>query len=553
MDEPKSMIGPYPTPRPVGDEEPARAFVVVRENDSTAILDLPLGVEVRLGSSDRAGVRVGSGGEDFGILRWNGRRLRLEPGPDSLFLHGKIVEAGMELTPGMELTTGNAELVFGIAAPTHGVRRTLGHQEFRERLYEELARATRSGRPTAVGMVRCHSEDEADVIARACLQTFRAGDVVAEYAPGELELLLPDTGAETALLVIERAIASTELDATAGVAVAPINGDNPERLLRAARSALARARDVDGRPVSIPPPRETPRLEPVAHDPTTKRLLDAIDRLASTRSAVLFVGEISSGKGAFARWLHERRGGARSDLSVLQCATLVHERAAAKLFEQEPAFYGKKTIMFDEICELPSEVQTRVRELLDRRPDLCIFATTHRSLPDLVDRELFDRALYERIAESVLHVPALRQRPGDILPLATHFADELGAKRPVRFSPGALARMHGYPWPGNVLELRNAIERAVRLARGGEIQADHLPSEALPFTPQERRLRDHVDRIERDAIVSALADTNQNQTRAAKQLGISRRALIYKMEKYGLKPPPGAARKASSEGPPRSE
>ena len=87
--------------------------------------------------------------------------------------------------------------------------------------------------------------------------------------------------------------------------------------------------------------------------------------------------------------------------------------------------------------------------------------------------------------------------------------------------------------------------RALKLAGGGEILAEHLPSDNLPVATGEGRLREHVDSVERDAIVKALAEANHNQTHAARRLGLSRRALIYKMEKYGLKPPPGSIRPPS--------
>src|SRR6185503_19259656 len=105
--------------------------------------------------------------------------------------------------------------------------------------------------------------------------------------------------------------------------------------------------------------------------------------------------------------------------------------------------------------------------------------------------------------------------------------------------------MRTYSWPGNVLELRNAMERAVTLADGGEILAEHLPGDLSDV--DSGRLRDHVGNVERDAIIKALADNNYNQTHAARILGISRRALIYKMEKYGLKPPPAGRREDEEE------
>jgi DNA-binding NtrC family response regulator len=127
-------------------------------------------------------------------------------------------------------------------------------------------------------------------------------------------------------------------------------------------------------------------------------------------------------------------------------------------------------------------------------------------------------------------------RAESIVPLAQNFAKQFKSDRPVKLSPGAIDRMRMYSWPGNVLELRNAMERAVALADGGEILAEHLPGDLNDAG--EGKLRDHVGSVERDAIIKALADNNYNQTHAARILGISRRALIYKMEKYGLKPPP---------------
>jgi DNA-binding NtrC family response regulator len=180
--------------------------------------------------------------------------------------------------------------------------------------------------------------------------------------------------------------------------------------------------------------------------------------------------------------------------------------------------------------------------MLERARNVRIVATTHRALAGLVERGAFDSRLYSRLAEHVVDLPPLRSRPEDIIPLAERFAAEHGARQPVRLSPGALARLRSHPWPGNVLELRNAMERAVRLSGGGEILAEHLPTDVLPAAG-DGRLREHVDSVERDAIVKSLADANHNQTHAAKRLGISRRALIYKMEKYGLKAPPGQLRK----------
>ena len=109
----------------------------------------------------------------------------------------------------------------------------------------------------------------------------------------------------------------------------------------------------------------------------------------------------------------------------------------------------------------------------------------------------------------------------------------------------AMAEIQSYHWPGNILELKNTVERAILLAEDEEISVEHLPlSESGASQSAEGRLRDHVDNIERDAIIKALSENNNNQTHTAKQLGISRRALIYKLEKYGLKTPPKVKQRA---------
>jgi two-component system response regulator AtoC len=175
-----------------------------------------------------------------------------------------------------------------------------------------------------------------------------------------------------------------------------------------------------------------------------------------------------------------------------------------------------------------------------------VLATTTRPLSQLVERGAFDAELLKIVSGATVEVPPLRARPEDLLSLVESFAREAGARAPLRISAGAVARLRSYPWPSNVIELRNAIERAVVLAAEGDIMAEHLPHDPLPIAATRGGLRDHVDSVERDAIVKALAECNQNQTHAAKRLGLSRRALIYKMEKYALKAPPKTVVRATA-------
>ena len=454
----------------------------------------------------------------------------------------------MELKPGDELACGAAQLVVGVSAPlTAWGRRALTHHEFRERLYEELARAARGGRPTALLMLSARTGEGGRVTAKA-LESFRAGDVVATYASDELELLLPDTDGPTARAVVQRILAEAELEASVGLAVAPDHGDSPERLIRSARRALAAAGENGG--FAEPPEREAVVSDPSDHmesrDEATRALLADLEDAAADDAPVLLLGEKSAGKSIFARYLHRRSSRREGPFVVLPCAALLDEEVALEVLTDELLEQALGGVLFlDEVVELDRAGQRRIVEWAEAAErDVRFVATTHRAIKALVERDAFDRALYELIAVHVVEVPALRNRPEDILPLARRFAVEAGASEPVRFSAAALARLRSYPWPGNVLELRNAMERAVCLARDSEILAEHLPSEPMPIASSEGRLREHVDNVERDAIIKALADCNHNQTHAAKRLGISRRALIYKMEKYGLKRPPRGSRRS---------
>jgi sigma-54-dependent transcriptional regulator len=205
------------------------------------------------------------------------------------------------------------------------------------------------------------------------------------------------------------------------------------------------------------------------------------------------------------------------------------------------------TLLLDELGDLPREAQAAMRKaLLARRDAFRVIGTTQRAVAGLVARGAFDAELLALFSGQPAELPPLRARTADILPLATRFALEAGSPTPVRWSPGAVARLRSYPWPGNVLELKNAMHRAVRLAGNGELLGEHLPNEPMPIASNRGRLREHVDGMERDAIIKTLADCNHNQTHAAKALGISRRALIYKMEKFGLKPPPHSGRRLST-------
>jgi two-component system response regulator AtoC len=553
----RRLAAPSSAPPPPPSDEAPSAFVAVQSDGESYFVDLPYGREVVLGSGHDCEVRIE--GQNIArahaLMLWDGARfyLRRLAGADfaELLLHGKEVTERVEVFADDEIVLGDARLAPGVAGPySSGGRRPLDHDSFRERLLEELARAARTGRPVALAMVRA-TRGEAALIAKAALETFRAGDVVGVYGPDELELLLPDAASDKARSVVARVLAQAGIaDASAGVAVAPDDADNGERLMRAARAALDHALTKSSHRVAIaiPPPRYSKLPdEPVSVDPLSRALLESLARYAAADTRVLFVGEASVGRSVYARWLHDRGPRRAKPFLVVRATATTNDAESVESFlratEQAFATTGTGTVFIEEIFELAVSAQEGLRALLAAHPHVRVLSSTHRDPDDVRARDVFDVDLFDSLVQARIEIPPLRERPLDIVPLAEQLAKEMSPGSPARFSVSALARLRSHAWPGNALELRNVLERAVRLAGSSEIKAAHLPGGAQRIAAPDTSLRDRVDVLERDTIAKALVEHGQNQTQTAIALGISRRALIHKMEKYGLKPPPAPTRK----------
>jgi two-component system response regulator AtoC len=320
--------------------------------------------------------------------------------------------------------------------------------------------------------------------------------------------------------------------------------------------------------------------EPTAQDPRSQQTFHLARKVASTPITVLLLGETGTGKEVVAELIHRSGPRARRPFVRLDCASLPPTLLESELFGHERgAFTGADrrkigyfeaaeggSILLDEIGELPSGLQAKLLTALERRVvcrigsteeipiDVRVIAATNRDLEEEVKQGRFREDLYYRLAVFTIFVPPLRDRPGDIMPLAgrfaRQFATELGQPVPPVSEP-ARAALESYGWPGNVRELRNAIERAVVLTPEGEIGVDALPesvqvrsarSGPRAGAPVPVELDGHVPaqlvQIERAAVIAALDACGGNQTQAARRLGMSRRSLIYKMERFGLKSPP---------------
>lgn len=448
-------------------------------------------------------------------VRWDGARLHLEASHDEqVFVGGKRLDGEVELSPGDDVEAHGHHLVVGIAAPSlQPQRRSFTHTELEERIAEELARAARAWRPTALAMVRVRHAEGARVL-EAALAGLRAGDCVATYAPDEIEMLLPDTTRERAERVVGRTLDEAGVSgAIVGIAVAPDDADRPERFLRASRLALRAASGLG------PPPT---RAVHVLVDEASKAVRDALSARSSER-AVLVRGEPNTGRSTFVR-------------SVLEPTTSVVRVPCAR-FDADAisSVPSGALILLEDVDQLAPELRDAV---VHRFAGHRVIATSERA----VDVRWGALGLWLGAGREAVEVPPLRQRLDDVHPLALALGRAWAGREP-SFSAAALARLRSYPWPGNIVELEVAIERAMLLAGEGDIQAEHLPGADGMRASGDGRLREHVDSVERDAILRALAETNHNQTIAARKLGLSRRGLIYKMEKYGLKPPPTSAAK----------
>jgi DNA-binding NtrC family response regulator len=297
-----------------------------------------------------------------------------------------------------------------------------------------------------------------------------------------------------------------------------------------------------------------------------RELFGILERVAPTELAALLLGETGTGKELIARAIHEASPRRAAPFGVFDCASVEPSLIGAALFgHRKGSFTGATedrkgafraahggTLFIDELGELPLDLQPRLLRVLERREvqvlgddtavrvDVRVVAATHRDLRALVTEGKFRKDLYYRLAGVVIDVPALRERAGDVVPLARTFLER--ARPGTRLSPGACARLEAHSWPGNVRELRAAMDRAAVLGRGPELTERDLmlePGPEAPATagPGAGRGPRSLEAVEREAIEEALRATGWNRNQAARILGIAAKTLREKIERYGLVPP----------------
>jgi DNA-binding NtrC family response regulator len=531
------------------DETQRRCLLVIGES-SVAKHDLPESGELVLGrdpgcdiaipheslSRRHALLRVGPEMTIEDLDSMNGttvREQRLPPRtPVALQLH-EVVDLG-----GVMIVVQQR----GTDRPT---RRIWSHGYFEARLVEECARAESE----RFSVVRIACEGVADAAIEDALRADLGATVVGRYLPGHYEALV---GGSVELARVRECLEARQISAHAGVAYYP-------RDARDADGLLAAAAPEAGRSVVGPAP-----------DGGMQGLRRLVQRIAASTINVLILGETGVGKEMLAESVHRESPRAGKQFLRLHCAALSESLLESELFGHEKgAFTGAVatkqglletaeggTVFLDELGELSPATQVKLLRVIETREmtrvgglkpvsiNVRFVAATNRDLEAEITRGTFRSDLYFRLNGISLTIPPLRSRRGEIRTLAQTFAERAAREigRTPEISEQAMALLEGYSWPGNIRELRNVIERAVLLCGDDPISPEHLPLEkmraVLPtITHNIDQLKEQIRDLDKEAVLDALARCAGNQSEAAALLGITRRALVYKLDQYRLPRP----------------
>jgi DNA-binding NtrC family response regulator len=488
--------------------------------------------------------------------------------------------------PGEAIRIGFTIIMIQRRGSAPQARRVRTHATFEERLQESCEVSERTGATFAVARLKISGGDlegrAADVLAAG----LRSGDLLAQYAAADYELLLPDTTPDRARAIVDGLRARLDaagLASQVATAVFPADARTPDGLIEKVNAGLLGLdTDADG--------------EPVVRSEAMRKLFKMAGRAAVGQGSdgligVLILGESGVGKDVLAHWVHAKSPRAEKPFVAVNCGAFTETLLSSELFGHERgAFTDAKTakagileaaaggtVFLDEIGDMPLHLQVRLLHAIQNRTitrvgdaarpraiDVRFVAATNRDLPAMVAAGSFREDLYYRLNQITLTVPPLRERADEIEALVRRFlARAAGRRRAPRLSAEALEILRSYWWPGNVRELRNMIDRALVLCEGPEIGAEHLDLEKIrttrmtpaaklsaapgesPDAPEDAPPLDLSpgQLAERKRIIAMLAECSYNQKLAATRLGISRGTLFSRMRRYGIPGPRAAIRR----------
>ena len=547
--------------------------LLVMSAEAFVSLPLPQSGQVSVGRSTKCDVQV-----DDPLVSRHHVRLHIGPtleiedmrGVNRTRVRDVPIDAGarVPLASGEAVGIGSTVLVVERARRVGTPRRIWSHKFFEARLREECQRGAEAGRAFALG--RLHLERPLPWVQVVPIldRDVPAPHLFAAYGPHDYELLLFELTQEDAAQLIDtvrRSLAALDSQPSAAIAWYPRDGRTADALLARA-NALVRPKAESSAPNIVLP------AEPAS---AMAQVLEFARRAAKGTINILILGETGVGKEVMAQAIHRQSPRANGRLLPLNCAGLSEGLLESELFGYEKgAFTGAVqakiglleaasggSIFLDEVGEMTLPVQARVlraianREILPlgalkpRPIDVRLIAATNRDLVAEVAKGRFRRDLYYRLNGISLKIPPLRERRTEIPALAATFlvehASDLGRAAPT-LSPASRDLIERHEWRGNIRELKNVIERALLLCEGDVIHPEHLSLEsdgATAFAEVEAteptRVRDltYEQEDERRVILEVLKANVWNQSRAARALGMPRRTLIAKLDRYRIPRP----------------
>jgi DNA-binding NtrC family response regulator len=511
-------------------------------------------------------------------------------------VNGERIIGAQVLTRGDIVSIGSSHIIVQGDARSSSAR-VLPMDELRQRLIEEVDRSLRYHRSLALLALVVEEPPPTGALAWILATTLPSVRVIGSDDARLIVALLPEHHAAGARALGQRVVETLSDQggrARAAVAVYPDDGGNADSLIAGVRTAARRAEVgevvVGGGVAHV---RRLGEREVIVADPAMVRIYELIERLARSNLTVLICGETGSGKENAAFAVHHGSPRAGQTFLTLNCAALQDTLLESELFgHKKGAFSGATsdkiglleqasggTVFLDEVGELSLAAQAKLLRSIENRRiirlgdthereiDIRIVAATNRDLEQEVAAKRFRQDLYFRLSTALVHLPPLRERPGEIPILARAFLQRAceAAERDIPGLSGpVMARLTAYHWPGNVRELSNVIRYVAAIATGPVVEITHLPAAVFASgqpdrdtgdtnaataaataatgprsadagsEPRFRPIADELRELEMLRMTQALDASDGVQTQAARLLGMPIRTFVHKLKRYGM-------------------